>query len=71
MGDPPGTPGVVSGGSFGSSGNDYYGDMRRSTSDPWLRQAPTPRMLDRHLSRPQKLKPRTWMNNPPRPELGG
>ncbi|KQO73538.1 hypothetical protein [Methylobacterium sp. Leaf89] len=24
----PDTPGVVTGGSFGPSGNDYYGDMR-------------------------------------------
>jgi hypothetical protein len=28
----PDAPGVVHGGSFGSSGNDYYGDMHRTGS---------------------------------------
>ncbi len=30
----PDTPGVVAGGSFGPSGNDYYGDMRLQRPSP-------------------------------------
>ncbi|WP_264046168.1 hypothetical protein [Methylobacterium flocculans] len=35
----PDAPGVVSGGSFGSTGNDYYGDMHRTGSIAHARQA--------------------------------
>lgn len=35
----PDAPGVVSGGSFGVTGNDYYGDMHRAGSIAYARQA--------------------------------
>ena len=33
----PNAPGVVHGGSFGATGNDYYGDMRWGSSRPEIK----------------------------------
>ncbi|MCJ2036216.1 hypothetical protein [Methylobacterium sp. J-068] len=50
LGGIPDAPGVVHGGSFGPSGNDYYGDMRLSGPRPKVLGPRYARMKPRHPS---------------------
>jgi hypothetical protein len=55
----PDAPGVVSGGSFGSTGNDYYGDMHRTGSITRARQARPAKIAKARLTASRKPNSRS------------
>ncbi|WP_264045478.1 hypothetical protein [Methylobacterium flocculans] len=55
----PDAPGVVSGGSFGASGNDYYGDMHRTGSIAHARQTRPSKTAKARITTSRKLGSRS------------